>query len=139
MFGIIEYGLDERLKSGIVCLEIVYVLLVDSFAAMVRIGIVDTFGAINGGTSSTARGVPIALDANTRISLVSFKKGKRKERSRAFDFRLRHAMHAVLTHRLLAAAASLSVGARDLDLVPMEDSVRLLGLLTSYRAGGETL
>lgn len=48
-------------------------------------------------------------------------------------------MHAVLTHRLLAAAVSFSVGARDLDLVPTDDSVRLLGLLTSYRVGGERL
>lgn len=56
--------------------------------------------------------------------------------SHALDFRLRQAMQAVLTHLLLAAAASLS-DVRGLDLVLVEDSVKVLGLLVTERIGWE--
>lgn len=60
-FGIVEDGLDEGLKGGIMRLEIVDVFLVDAFSSMIRVGVVDAFSAVDGSTSGAARGVSIAL------------------------------------------------------------------------------
>lgn len=68
MLWIVEDGLDEGLKGGIVRLEVVDILLVDSFPAMIRIGIVDTFGTVDGSTGSTTRGISIALNVHDTIS-----------------------------------------------------------------------
>lgn len=47
MLRIVEDGLNEGLESGIVRLEVVDILLVDTFAAMVGVGIVDAFSPVD--------------------------------------------------------------------------------------------
>ena len=94
-------------------LEVVDVLLVYTFPAVVRIRVVDAFSTVDRSAGSAARGISIALDGRPRVSSWQRIEG---HGSRAFDFRLRQAIHALLTHRLLLEAASDA--RRDLDLVP---------------------
>lgn len=61
MFGIIEYGLYQRLKGGIACFQVVDILFVYTFPAVIRIRIIDAIGAVDGGAGSAAWGVAIAL------------------------------------------------------------------------------
>jgi hypothetical protein len=49
-FGIVENGLYKGLEGRVARLEVVYVLLVDTFAAVVRVGVVDAWRVVNGGT-----------------------------------------------------------------------------------------
>ena len=73
MLGIIEDGLDESLESGVVGFKIVDILLVDAFATVVGIGIIDAFSAVDGRTSRAGRGISIALDIERKtISEVVF-------------------------------------------------------------------
>ena len=106
MLGIVENGLYEGLKGRVARLEIVNVLLVDSFATVIRVGVVDTFGTIDRGTSGATGGITITL---MLLSAINENSDSYKEYWRdTLDFRLRQAMQAVLTQRRLADADSLS-------------------------------
>lgn len=131
IFGVVEDGLDEGLEGGVVRLQAVDVLFVDAFATMIGVGVVDTFRPIDRSTSSTARRISIALDLRC-TSAICYGLEDCEPGCHTFDFRLRQAIQAVLTHRLFAEAASLSV-MRGLDLEPVECSEGLTGLLISGR------
>lgn len=47
MFGVVQDCLDQGLKSGVVRLEVVNILLVYTFAAMIGVGIVDAFSPVD--------------------------------------------------------------------------------------------
>jgi hypothetical protein len=49
-FRVVEDGLYERLEGRVTRLEVVYVLLVDAFAAVVRVRVVDAGRVVDGGT-----------------------------------------------------------------------------------------
>ena len=53
--------MDEGLQGRVARLEVVNVLLVDAFPSVVRIGIVDAFGAVDGGASCATWSFPVAL------------------------------------------------------------------------------
>lgn len=127
MLGVVEDGLDEGLKGRVVGFEVVDILLVDAFATVIRIGIVDTFSAVDGGTSSATGAVAIALDHEDAALARCYTRSMMEigERRHTFDLRLRQAMQAVLTHRLLAAAISLSTSRCLVLLVVEEWSVEL--------------
>ena len=100
--------MDEGLEGGVARLEIVNVFFVDAFATMVRVGVVNTFGSIDGRTGRTAWGIAVTLmievnDRSAREGGVG-RRGIAEEQARTLDFLLRQALHAVLTHRLLAEA-----------------------------------
>lgn len=108
------------MEGGVARLEVVDVFLVDALAAMVRVGVVDTFGSVNGGASSTAGCITVTLLVGNTWSARDWPCSVATvERKRTFDFLLRQAMQAVLTHRLFAdAEAGESVSLLwDLDLV----------------------
>ena len=68
MLGVVEDSLNQGLKGRIVGFEVVDIFLVQRLSDDDRIGIVDTFGAIDRGTGSATRGVSIALISDDRIS-----------------------------------------------------------------------
>ena len=89
---------------------------------MVRVGVIDAFGSVNGGTGSTAWCIPITLVRGNRWSALILilvpQRSIADEGTRTLDFLRRQAMQAVLTHLLLAdaeAGESLSL-LWDLDL-----------------------
>lgn len=51
VFWVVEDGLDEGLEGRVTRLEVVYVLLVDALAAVVRVWVVDAWRVVDGGTS----------------------------------------------------------------------------------------
>ena len=75
---------------------------------MVGVGVVDTFSAVDGRASCAAWSIAIALDRDIGCQHARCDSGRRRfapEGIQTLDFLLRHAMHAVLTHRRLAEAA----------------------------------
>ena len=51
VFWVVEDGLDEGLEGRVTRLEVVYALLVDALAAVVRVWVVDAGRVVDGGTS----------------------------------------------------------------------------------------
>lgn len=49
VLGVVEDGLDEGLQGGVAGLQALDVLLVDALAAVVRVGVVDALGVVDGG------------------------------------------------------------------------------------------
>lgn len=81
---------------------------------MVRVGIVDTFCAVNGGAGSTAGSVSVALKQKEMSANASLHvRQSRCDWRGTLDFLFRQATHAVLTHLLFAevtdAGESLSL------------------------------
>ena len=109
----------QSLQGRIAGLEVIDVLLIDAFATMIRIGIVDAFGTIDRGARSAAWCVSIALGDRTLRQSVPANVLLPGEVRDTLDFLLRHAIQAVLTHLLFAEAGAgepLST-LRDLDLL----------------------
>lgn len=87
---------------------------------MVRVGVIDAFGSVNGGAGRTAWCIPITLVVEIvgQLMILVPQRSIADEETRTLDFLLRQAMQAVLTHLLLAdaeAGESLSLS-WDLDL-----------------------
>lgn len=61
IFRPVEDGLNQRLEGRVLGLELVDVLFVDAFAAVVGAGIVDALGIVNGGASGAGGSIAIAL------------------------------------------------------------------------------
>jgi hypothetical protein len=58
VFGVIEDGLDQRLQSRVARLDF---LLVDALAAVVRVGVVDALGVVDGGAGRACWRGAVAL------------------------------------------------------------------------------
>ena len=63
--------MDEGLEGGVAGLEVVDVLLVDAFAAVIGIGIVNAFCAVDGGAGGAAGSISITLsDVSPHVSFL---------------------------------------------------------------------
>ena len=59
--------MDNRLKRAVAGFQVVNIFLIYPFSTMVRVGIVDTLGAVDRGARSAAWGAPIALVQSPNI------------------------------------------------------------------------
>ena len=69
-FRVVQDSLDKRLEGGITRLEVVDVLLVDAFAAVVRIRVVDARRVVDGGTCRAGGSGTVALCGRLATALV---------------------------------------------------------------------
>ena len=60
-FGVVQDGLDERLEGRVARLEAVNLLLVHALAPVVRVGVVDALGVVDGGAGGAGRRGAVAL------------------------------------------------------------------------------
>jgi len=70
LFRIVQDSLNKRLEGGIARLEVVDVLLVDAFAAVVRIRVVDARRVVDGGTCRAGGSGTVALCGRLATALV---------------------------------------------------------------------
>jgi hypothetical protein len=101
--GVVENGLDERLEGRVARLEVVNVLFVDALAAVVRVGVVDAFGVVDGGAGGAGRCGAVTLLCKSMSVSVSVGVGRWPRRSGS---RQQPHGHAVAQSRRHAVAQS---------------------------------